>query len=215
MLHERWAWMSVSCAAITASVLVSPACGLDAEGNDAATGTGTGTGAAGAATSTGTSAGASGPGSGGAGASSSSVGGSGGVPAGSGGTPATGGGGAEGGGGASSSSAGGEGDGGTGGLLECADPEVLCASGCADLLSDQANCGTCGGHCTGGSMCIDGKCEDCNGAICDTGESCKNDLCSCEFTMCQSNCVNTDYDANHCGACMADCSGTCVAGNCL
>jgi hypothetical protein len=89
---------------------------------------------------------------------------------------------------------------GTGGLGPvCATGQVVCASGCADLNSDEANCGSCGTACSLGSTCSNGTCA------CQTG-----------LTQCSGGCVDTLSNAANCGACAAACAtgSVCSGGQC-
>jgi hypothetical protein len=60
---------------------------------------------------------------------------------------------------------------------ECAVGTIFCPSGCANLATDPANCGSCGAACPAGSSCTAGVCvltcsagtTDCNGdGVCET-----------------------------------------------
>ncbi len=46
-----------------------------------------------------------------------------------------------------------------GGAVTCAAPSTMCATGCADLTSDAANCGACGRACAAGQSCRAGACS--------------------------------------------------------
>ncbi len=94
--------------------------------------------------------------------------------------------------------AGGSGDGGSAGAppLVCDAPTVACGAVCADTISDEEHCGSCGNSCTAQSLgfectsgscgctaleqcgndgaergCVDGRCL-CNGVSCAPGEIC-------------------------------------------
>jgi hypothetical protein len=41
----------------------------------------------------------------------------------------------------------------------CPTGQTLCGSGCVDLQSDAANCGSCSEACAAGSACVDGSCQ--------------------------------------------------------
>ena len=47
----------------------------------------------------------------------------------------------------------------SGGAVTCAAPLTMCATGCADLASDAANCGACARACTAGQSCRAGACS--------------------------------------------------------
>jgi hypothetical protein len=86
---------------------------------------------------------------------------------------------------------------------QCAAGETTCASDrtkCVDLQTDEANCGSCGHQCTGGSQCVDGSC------IC----------LSPTPDVCGGRCVDLQTDPNNCGSCGNQCTDAqCVNGSCL
>lgn len=45
-----------------------------------------------------------------------------------------------------------------GSICVCSAGETLCATGCTDLLTDAANCGSCGNLCASGDQCVAGFC---------------------------------------------------------
>jgi Stigma-specific protein, Stig1 len=119
--------------------------------------------------------------------------------------------------------------------------ETCGGSGCADLVVDPSNCGSCGTTCPTGATCAGGTCscggiqEPCDGACVDTqsdpshcgacGNGCPPvQVCSlgdckmgCDggLTQCGSACVDTDTDPNNCGMCGENCgAGLCEAGAC-
>ncbi|MCA9575820.1 MAG: MopE-related protein [Polyangiales bacterium] len=84
-----------------------------------------------------------------------------------------------------------------------------------DLLSDEANCGTCGLACANGLECCNGKCVNTavDGANCGTCGSAAGDGLTC----CAGRSADLDSDALNCGACgracgegRQCCGGTCV-----
>lgn len=119
----------------------------------------------------------------------------------------------------------------------CGKAKTRCGGACADLGSDQANCGACGNACGGGTLCCGGACvsvltdpANCGacGARCDLDQRCVNGTCqNCDapHSICGSRCVNLQTDREHCGACDNACprdSGgqasrdlQCVNGNCI
>jgi hypothetical protein len=78
---------------------------------------------------------------------------------------------------------------------------TICENGthCADLKSDEADCGSCGKVCPPGLSCFNGTCG------CLQGE-----------TLCSGRCVVTSFDINNCGNCSNRCSGEqfCIDGGC-
>jgi hypothetical protein len=61
---------------------------------------------------------------------------------------------------------------------------MCCGDGCANVASDNANCGGCGNVCSGGHQCEDGAC------VCPEGT-----------TQCGAECVDTTFDNLNCGSC--------------
>lgn len=117
----------------------------------------------------------------------------------------------------------------------CEADETMCSSGCADLLTDEQNCGTCGNACAPGETCEMGDCTpegcaagltDCDGNcvnldtdpdhcgscdnVCGTDEVCNGGTCSADcyggLTNCSGSCVDTATDEDHCGRCDSPCS---------
>src|SRR5687767_115473 len=85
----------------------------------------------------------------------------------------------------------------------CAAPTTSCAGGCVDIGTDPANCGTCGGRCTGADTCVDGACQS-------TG-------CPARETNCSGECVDLKLSESSCGSCGNACSGSqqCRDGACV
>jgi hypothetical protein len=92
----------------------------------------------------------------------------------------------------------------------CSGPgKSVCPSGCADLQSDPANCGSCGVVCpTGGGTAA------CTGGTCSI-------TCPAGKTLCAGECVDLQTDVKNCGYCGKVCptggsstSPKCSAGKC-
>jgi hypothetical protein len=82
--------------------------------------------------------------------------------------------------------------------LTCTAPTVVCNDQCADLSTDEWNCGKCGKNC-GFLICIDGTCQNCA-----SGEK-----------ACNGECVDPQSDPANCGTCGTVCdSGACRFGAC-
>lgn len=127
----------------------------------------------------------------------------------------------------------------------CDEPGLdYCSGDCADLRTNERNCGRCGNSCTGGS-CIDGTCyyldsdrENCGsvGHRCAAGEMCCSGTCRAENTgdpercactsspcrasdglgCCNGYCWAIGSDILNCGACGNECTGgdRCCGGRC-
>ena len=68
----------------------------------------------------------------------------------------------------------------------------LCTDGCeTDITKDPNNCGACGKQCGPEQACVDGKCK-CEGS---------------SLAWCGAECVDTQTNAFHCGACGNACPG--------
>lgn len=85
-----------------------------------------------------------------------------------------------------------------GGVCACPDGKTACST-CADLMSDQKNCGACGVLCAAGATCAAGRCA------CPAGQS-----------ICGGECVDERSDASNCGGCGVACptAVACVSGRC-
>jgi hypothetical protein len=119
-------------------------------------------------------------------------------------------------------------------------PDV-CATGCVNLSTNNANCGACGVTCSGGKTCQSGSCAcpagqtDCSGTCADlltsnancgacgspcvAGTICQAGSCVCPSgqTDCSGTCVDLKTNAAHCGSCGHVCGGgggSCYAGLC-
>ncbi len=126
--------------------------------------------------------------------------------------------------------------------LECDPGFSRCGSSCADLKSDDNNCGGCGMACGAGEMCADSQCvpgaatedgglpdggDDVDAGDDDAGISlpprCSGDgspdtcVCGIGEIKCGTTCRNAGSDPNHCGSCGLSCGpgGFCVSGECL
>jgi Stigma-specific protein, Stig1 len=73
--------------------------------------------------------------------------------------------------------------------IVCRNDTTRCGQGCADLKSDQRNCGACGVACQTSQVCQDSAC------ICQSGA-----------TDCNGQCVVLATDPNNCGACGKACA---------
>lgn len=127
---------------------------------------------------------------------------------------------------------------------ECAEAQILCGSGCVDVLADAAHCGACDQPCAEGSICSAGSCKkscsegqsqcgaECvslrtdrancggcgascaDGMVCSEGQ-CKM-LCQSGLSSCGDSCIDTRDNPAHCGSCGNVCSNgrTCSSGAC-
>src|SRR6266705_948062 len=75
--------------------------------------------------------------------------------------------------------------------LSCSGAMVLCAGVCADLTSNQGNCGTCGHACQPGYVCTTGQCTN---------------SCPGGRTPCRGSCVDVHSDPSNCGSCGHACA---------
>jgi hypothetical protein len=66
----------------------------------------------------------------------------------------------------------------------------MCGGMCADLKTDNANCGKCGNACPMGASCVQGSCQ-----------------CASGTTRCGDACVDVKTDVNNCGKCGTTCGG--------
>jgi hypothetical protein len=108
-----------------------------------------------------------------------------------------------------------------------ADGFLCCDGGCVDTETDNANCGTCGTTCGGGTTCVAGACvcntptdcqqptnpclvATCTSGVCGTAQAADNTTCSLGSGQ-EGICVNGGCASSICaGACTqdAECSGT-------
>ncbi len=79
----------------------------------------------------------------------------------------------------------------------CSGGETWCSDSCANLMTDDLNCGMCGKVCPGTSSCVSGSCE-CTGS----GE-----------LLCSSSCIDVESDVSNCGSCGNACSPPSEAGS--
>ena len=121
----------------------------------------------------------------------------------------------------------------------CSSGQLECGSTCANVQTDNQNCGACGTVCQSGQSCQAGKCScssgmlcgsscvtsDANncgscGKVCTSGQVCNNNQCSSSCssgqTQCGTACTTTATDANNCGSCGTVCpaGATCSGGSC-
>jgi hypothetical protein len=117
--------------------------------------------------------------------------------------------------------------------VTCAAGLADCGGVCADVLTDQNNCGICGWVCGGNDICMNGICvlAECPSGttrcgpigICydllnDSGNCGVCDLaCSDGLICCSGNCMDILNDIYNCGGCGRFCFGgfTCENGQCV
>lgn len=91
----------------------------------------------------------------------------------------------------------------------CEHGEILCGSSCADLFTDEKNCGVCGRACGNLEICVNARCGP---ACSESGE-----------TLCGDECVDLDTDMSNCGVCGTECEtflpnakgSLCAGGECI
>ncbi len=94
-------------------------------------------------------------------------------------------------------------------VLSCSGGEIACGGTCANVFTDEKNCGVCGRACGDQEACVDARC----GPACTTKGT----------ILCGETCVNLDTDTENCGACgkacpsgLANAKGSlCSAGECI
>jgi hypothetical protein len=110
------------------------------------------------------------------------------------------------------------------GIDECYEGEICCADAggvqgtCADIATDELNCGRCGRACAWNETCLAGTCARVNGStcssiVCPTGASC----CPASSGTGQTaTCRDLKSDDNNCGQCGKKCQAyeACVQGVC-
>ena len=79
----------------------------------------------------------------------------------------------------------------------CGTSLTVCGTGCVDMTTNNANCGSCGNACDSPRTCGSGKCN-----------------CPSSYTDCNGQCVDTQIDAQNCGGCGKACTGVCSSGAC-
>lgn len=122
---------------------------------------------------------------------------------------------------------------------------TACADVCANLSSDNQNCGSCGNACPAGDICSNGSCalscqaglQNCKGTcsnpkidpancgacgtVCPKNQVCSAGSCtlSCDtgLTDCAGQCVSTQSDPANCGGCGKACPAgyACQGGSCV
>ncbi len=80
-----------------------------------------------------------------------------------------------------------------------------CDGVCTSVETDPGNCGGCGAACSGGAVCLRGRCSP----------TCATDA-GAPLTNCDGACVSLASNADHCGTCRNPCTGgqICVEGQC-
>lgn len=99
-----------------------------------------------------------------------------------------------------------------GGTFGCAPPYVQCGTGCVDLQSNQASCGSCFNGCPADSKCVNGSCQK------------PPPLCLPNETYCSNwaRCLDLSTNPFTCGSCLTGCgngerciNGACAPGTCV
>src|SRR6185295_405838 len=85
-------------------------------------------------------------------------------------------------------------------LEQCNKSTTRCGDTCADLTTDNSNCGSCGTQCPSKASCEAGSC------VCNAGQQ-----------LCNGACTDTATDTTNCGACGKACitDETCTEGRCM
>jgi hypothetical protein len=83
----------------------------------------------------------------------------------------------------------------------CSSELVKCNVTCANLRTDNRNCGFCGTECAAGQFCLNGLCMK---------------TCSSGQTSCVDGCFDLQTDLDHCGTCLNNCPAglICFQGQC-
>jgi Stigma-specific protein, Stig1 len=106
----------------------------------------------------------------------------------------------------------------------CVGGTVECDGSCADLASDNSNCGSCNHACTSSENCVSGACQAAppveGSCFCLPGLECIAGTCSCggRGSLCsEALCFDLQQSSLSCGTCLNFCSITgteCRAGTC-
>jgi hypothetical protein len=103
------------------------------------------------------------------------------------------------------------------GVLCCGEGEGCFATAlgvpvCADLSSDEQNCGAIGSQCPFGWACCDGECKDLSDDPDNCG-ACGNECPPGGISprCCDGVCTDVDSDPDNCGQCGRVCGGECTA----
>jgi hypothetical protein len=80
----------------------------------------------------------------------------------------------------------------------CVAPQLCCTSGCADLTTSLANCGSCDHPCAMGDTCVKGMCLHPNGAMCQLGTDCQSNFCV-DGVCCENACAGACHACNNTG----------------
>ena len=123
--------------------------------------------------------------------------------------------------------------------MGCSSGQMECNGSCANVQTDNQNCGACGTVCQSGQICQSGQCACTSGMLCgsscvtsdathcgscstvcpSSSPVCNNNQCSSSCsgqTQCGTACTNTSTDSNNCGTCGTVCpaGATCSGGTC-
>ena len=102
------------------------------------------------------------------------------------------------------------------GPLTCFQGEAFCQGACLDITSNPQHCGGCGIVCDSG-VCSGGACEGEPIAEDPSEQPTEDEALMCPVgELCDGECVDTNMDNDHCGACGNACMGAmvCVDGGC-
>ena len=104
---------------------------------------------------------------------------------------------------------------GTPATAACSSGQTNCGGSCVDTQTSSQHCGKCNNPCSGGEICLNGKCGiyvvgspiplDAKAICTSTGNS-----------WCSSSCVDTQSNTQHCGKCNSPCASgqSCSSGKC-
>ena len=97
----------------------------------------------------------------------------------------------------------------TGGAVACTPNQTTCPSGCVDITSDHANCGSCGAACGATEVCNAGVCG------CPVNNSDPDAGPVTQWNYCGVQCFDFQLSATNCGECYNVCAPKrCIAGAC-